>query len=113
MRRKFEAFNQEVINEEFMALPVKDASALKLAMKRYQNDEAVGYRVKNYGDGLLMIHGSGKDQGRCLFFKKELVADSTTGELRERLVALLIYKKESMEVPARVMETARRRMEDS
>jgi phage-related protein len=49
-----------------------------------------------------MIKGRG--QGRCLFFGFEVVDDI------ERLTVLLIYKKESQEVPERVLKTARERM---
>jgi hypothetical protein len=49
-----------------------------------------------------MIKGRG--QGRCLFFGKESI-DGV-----ERLIVLLIYKKESQDVPERILRTARDRM---
>ena len=104
MRRKFEPFDAETIKREFLALPSEDASSLKFAMESYQWDLGTGYVVKNYGQGLYMIKDSSHGQGRCLFFR-------TVAGQPERLVALLIYKKESQEAPARVIETARKRME--
>lgn len=78
------------------------ARDLKWAMECYQSSRDVNYTVKNYGNDLLMIKGRG--QGRCLFFGQEIVDDM------ERLIVLLIYKKESQEVPTRVLKTARERM---
>ena len=104
MRRKFEPFDAETIKREFLALPGEDASSLKFAMESYQWDLGTGYVAKNYGLGLFMIKDSSHGQGRCLFFR--IVVGQP-----ERLIALLIYKKESQEAPARVIETARKRME--
>lgn len=105
VKRKFEPFDALVINREFMALPTVDAAELKFAMQNYQDDLGVGYTVRNYGDGLLMLKPSSRSQGRCLFFYREVV-DGV-----ERLVALLIYKKESQEVPVRILKAARERRE--
>lgn len=104
MRRKFEPFDAETIKREFLVLPSEDASNLKFAMESYPWDLVTGYVVKNYGQGLFMIKDSSHGQGRCLFFR-------TVVEQPERLIALLIYKKESQEALARVIETARKRME--
>ena len=45
MRRKFEPFDPEVIRREFFDLPMDDAIALKIAMKSYQMDLGIGYRI--------------------------------------------------------------------
>ncbi|MGV3616128.1 MAG: hypothetical protein ACO1SV_12405 [Fimbriimonas sp.] len=113
MRRKFEPFDPQIVRREFFSLPEDDATALRVAMKSYQIDLGTGYEVKNYGGGLIMLKDRSRGQGRCLFFRKELVVDAATGEEWERLVVVLVYKKESMEVPARVLDTARARMEGS
>lgn len=83
-------------------MPSECARDLKWAMENYQRMRDANYTVKNYGDDLLVIKG--REQGRCLFFSPEVV----DGE--ERLIVLLIYKKESQEVPERVLKTARARM---
>ncbi|HSI74028.1 MAG TPA: hypothetical protein VK934_12700 [Fimbriimonas sp.] len=110
MRRRFGPYNPEVINEELRKLPTRDAIDLKTAMKQYQDDTGVGYRIKNYGDGLMMISDSGRGQGRCLFFRAETNINPKTGEVEERLTALLVYKKETQKVPQSVIQTARKRM---
>lgn len=94
----------ETINREFLSLSDHDAATLKTAMKNYQLDTGVGYTVRNYGEGLWMLKDSGRAQGRCLFFQRQVVAD------KERLVAVLVYKKESQEIPARILRTAKERM---
>jgi phage-related protein len=106
VRRKFEPFDAEVIKREFFSLPVDDAISLKIAMKSYQDELGIGYRVENYGSGLEMLTDSGRGQGRCLF-----VCRDSAGSNAERLIVLLIYKKESQKAPAHVVATARKRME--
>lgn len=74
------------------------------AMKLYRLDVGIGYTIKNYGDGLLMIKP--KDgQGRCLFFT-EIELD---GQIE--LVALLSYKKESQKLPEQHKRIALQRRE--
>jgi hypothetical protein len=103
MIRKFKAFDVKTINSEFATLPSADLRDLTHAMSLYQQNAGVGYTVKNYGDDLMMIKGS--KQGRCLWFA---IGESQNGV--EILIALLVYKKEGQEVPARVMERARERL---
>jgi len=64
VRRKFEPFDAETINREFLALSSEDASSLKFAMQSYQWDLGSGYVVRNYGGGLFMIKDSSHRQGR-------------------------------------------------
>ena len=87
---------------EFLDLPRESARDLKWATENYQSGRDANFTVKNYGKDLLMIKGSG--QGRCLFFGREVVDDV------ELLIARLIYKKESQEVPKRILTTARDRL---
>lgn len=101
--RKFEAFDQATINEEFLALTRADFRDLTHAMAQYQRGEESGYIVKNYGDGLMMIKGN--RQGRCLWFSTDRIEDGI-----QVLTALLVYKKETMRVPDRILQTARERM---
>ena len=82
-------------------------------MENYQQDTGVAYKIKSYGDGLKMITDSGHGQGRCLFFRSELITNPHSGEQRERLVALLVYKKESQNVPEAILRSARHRMENT
>lgn len=74
-------------------------------MRAYARDLGIGYEVKAYGGGLMMVKDASRGQGRCLFFALRREADGS-----ETIVALLVYKKESQEAPKRVLETARRRM---
>ena len=94
-------------NRELLALPEADFLRLTAAMKAYAIEEPSGYVIKNYGEGLMMIKDASHGQGRGLFFSVRIVG----GE--EVLTLLLAYKKESQEAPARVIETARRRMRES
>ena len=94
-------------NRELLALPQTDFLRLTAAMKAYAIDESSGYVVKSYGDRLMMIKDASHGQGRGLFFSVRVVG----GE--EVMTLLLVYKKESREAPARVVETARRRMQES
>ena len=55
--RKFEAFDQATINEEFLALTRADFRDLTHAMAQFQRGEESGYAVKNYGDGLMIDQG--------------------------------------------------------
>ena len=87
-----------------MKIPDDDRRRLKLAMFNYRIDAGVGYEVKTYGGGLMMVRDSSHGSGRCLFFSVGV----EKGE--EILTALLVYKKESQEAPARILETARTRM---
>jgi len=101
--RKFEAFDQVTINEEFLALPRADFRDLTHAMAQFQRGEVSGYTIKNYGDGLMMIKGN--RQGRCLWFSPAQFEDGI-----QVLIALLVYKKETIRVPDRILQTARERM---
>jgi hypothetical protein len=105
LTRRWSSFNREVTNREFAALPQRDYADLTQAMKAYRQDIGAGYELKNYGGGLMMVKSSSGTQGRCLFFTIREEAGV------EVLTALLIYKKETQEVPRRIEETARERME--
>jgi hypothetical protein len=104
MERRWTSFNSEITNSEFLAIPAHDRAALFGAMKAYRLALPGGFVVKNYGDGLMMIKAANKTQGRCLFFSVR----ESGGE--EVLTALLAYKKETQEVPANVLATAKARM---
>jgi len=77
-------------------------------MAAYRDDLGIGYRVENYGEGLWMITDGGRGQGRCVFFRRIVEGDGS-----EFLVALLFYKKETQKVPERILNTARRRLEQA
>jgi phage-related protein len=60
--------------------------------------------VDDYGDGLYRLrHVKLAYQGRLIFFAVDRAAGF------ERLVVLTVYKKQTQKVPARVLETAKRR----
>ncbi|MBI1756640.1 MAG: hypothetical protein HYR64_05985 [Fimbriimonas ginsengisoli] len=108
MHRRWTSFNTATTVKEALAIPTRDRQRLFEAMAAYRNDLGAGYRIENYGSGLWMITDSGRGQGRCVFFKRLEIADGV-----EILVALLFYKKESRKAPARILNTARRRMIDT
>ena len=107
LERKFEPFNSQTINAEFRTVPVEDRIRLMFAMQNFQDGIDGGYVVKSYGSGLQMIKATNHSSGRGLFFYSHVV----NGVQICRLV--LVYKKEATEVPAHVLATARRRMEQS
>ena len=104
MPRRWTSFDRQVTNAEFAALPREDRKSLTYAMWLYGQEQEGGYVVSSYGKGLMMIKAKNKSQGRCLFFS---VTEDSDGQV---LTVLLVYKKESQEVPARVLETPRDRM---
>ena len=87
-----------------MDVPSDDRRRLKLAMFNYRIGAGIGYEVRSYGEGLMMVKDASHGAGRCLFFTVGVM------EGEETLTALLVYKKESQEAPARVIDTACRRM---
>ncbi len=92
------------MDKEFRAIPSTDLADLFGAMKAYRQELDGGFTIKRYGDGLMMIKANNRSQGRCLFFS--LKEDDGV----EVLTALLAYKKETNEVPKRLLDTARDRM---
>lgn len=101
--RRWRAFDRETIDKEMRALPKEAYHKLSEAMLAYRLDTRIGYVVRNYGDGLMMVKDDSHGAGRCLFFTIHEEAGVDV------LVALLVYK-ESEEAPKRVIDAARRRM---
>lgn len=101
MKRKFEPFDKNIIRREILDLCAEDHKRLTVAMKAYQLDLGVGYKLKNYGNKIEMLTDSGDGQGRCIFFTR------TT----DRLIVLLVYKKESKRTPRSILETAHARLQ--
>jgi phage-related protein len=107
VKRKWRPFDERIIRTEFRKLASNDWFRLTAAMRAYAKDLGIGYEVKSYGGGLMMVKDSGA-QGRCLFFTVRKDYDGS-----ETLTALLIYKKESQEAPERIIELAKKRMRDT
>ena len=105
MARKWTSFHSDTTNAELSVIPQPHRAALYAAMSAYAQDLPIRYVVKPYGDGLMMIKASNGTAGRCLFFH-----DSESGALI--CVAVLFYKKESDEVPQRILSTAKARMNE-
>lgn len=76
-------------------------------MNAYAREIEGRYVLKNYGDGLLMVKATNQTQGRVLFFA---VHEENGVEI---LTALLAYKKETQEVLANIMATARQRLRNT
>lgn len=88
-------------------MPGNDAAKLGTLMEHYQT---VGHgnpspvQIDDYGNGLYRLrHIKPSYQGRLIF----LAVDRAAGF--ERLVILVIYKKQGQKTPADVIETAKRR----
>ena len=109
MRRVIEAFDEDTIRSELSSLPIKDRSKLSALLEFYENSQSGDphpVQIDAYGGGILRIrHAKAAYQGRALGYISESRKDY------QKLILLLVYKKESDRVPSAVMETARRRME--
>ncbi len=107
MRREFVAFDEEVIQSEFASLPAKDRAKLATLVQHYQSSglgDPTPVQIDGYGDGIFRLrHIKPAYAGRLLFF----TVDRSAGY--EKLVILLVYKKEGQKTPAHVFETAKRR----
>ena len=107
MRREFVPFSEEVILREFRALPENDRAKLYALIEHY---ETVGLgnpspvQIDDYGDGIFRLrHIKPAYQGRLIFFTVDKVKNF------ERIVILLVYKKETQKTPKSILETARNR----
>ncbi|MCO5297806.1 MAG: type II toxin-antitoxin system RelE/ParE family toxin [Fimbriimonadaceae bacterium] len=109
MRREFEPFDEEVILAELESLPTKDRSKLAALMEFYEEVETGNpypAQIDLYDHGIYRIrHAKASYQGRALF----CVSEAREGY--QKLTLLVVYKKESHKVPAAILQTARRRME--
>lgn len=107
MRREFVPFDPETIAKELDSLPAADANKLTALVTHYEKC-GVGNpspaKIDDYGDGIYRLrHIKPAYKGRMIFFSAERV-----GEI-EKLVILVVYKKEGGKMPLSVLETARRR----
>lgn len=104
MRREFEAFDSEIIRAEFRALPIEDESELAALMDDYRNAPIrpePPIQVQSYVGGIRCLrHRSPHFAGRCLFFVAEASKDY------QRLVIVVIYKKETDQVPPAILRKA-------
>jgi phage-related protein len=110
VRREFVPFDENIIRKEIDALPAKDADKLAALMLHYQGcspGNPLPAQVDSYGDGLFRLrHFKPIYQGRLLYF----VVDRSLGY--ERLVIVLVYKKEGQKTPANIIDIARRRKQE-
>ena len=112
VRRRWSSFNQDVTDREALCIPYGYRKRIFRAMYFYGRGDESKSVVQDYGGGILAIKDNSGGQGRCLFFARaQHVLES--GESVERLVALVFYKKESQDVPKRVLELARRRLKEA
>jgi len=110
MRREFVPFDEDIIQRELDALPGDDAAKLGILIEHYETaglGNPAPVRVDDYGDGLYRLrHIKPAYQGRLIFFAVDRIRGF------ERLVILIVYKKESQKTPSNVIDTARRRKAD-
>jgi phage-related protein len=107
VRREFVAFDAEIVGREFASLPAKDRAKLAALVEHYQScglGDPSPVQIDGYGDGIYRLrHVKSAYAGRLLFF----TVDRSAGY--EKLVILLVYKKEGQRIPANIKETALRR----
>jgi phage-related protein len=107
MIREFVPFDEDTIQKELDELPPRDAAKLVSLMEHYEqcglgNPSPV--QIDDYGDGLYRLrHIKPAYQGRLLFFAQDCSAGM------ERLVMLVVYKKQGHKVPQHILETAKKR----
>ena len=96
-----------MIDREVDALPAKDAAKLLTLIDHYEAcglGDPTPVQIDGYGDGIYRLrHVKPAYAGRLLFFP----VDRRAGY--ERLIVLLVYKKEGQKTPLHVLEMARRR----
>jgi len=107
MMREFVPFHEDTIRKELDELPPKDAAKLASLMDHYEQcglGNPSPAQVDDYGNGLYRLrHIKPAYQGRLLFF----ASDCSAGF--ERLVMLVVYKKQGQKAPQHILETAKRR----
>lgn len=107
MRREFIPFDESIIRKEFLALPDLDRAKMLALIEHYQQcgfGNPSPAQVDDYGGGLYRLrHVKQAYQGRLIFFATDRVAGF------ERLVILVVFKKQSQDLPQKVLETARYR----
>ncbi len=107
MRREFVPYDESVIEKELDSLPASDANKLAALINHFENcafGNPAPARIDDYGDGLYRLrHVKPAYQARMIFFSAEKIDDV------ERLVILVVYKKEGGKTPKSVIETARQR----
>ena len=105
--REFVPFHEDTIRKELDELPPKDAAKLASLMGHYEQcglENPAPVQIDDYGDRLYRLrHIKPAYQGRLLFF----TVDRTAGF--ERLVVLVVYKKQGQKAPQHILETAKRR----
>lgn len=107
MKRKFIPFDQETIVEELRSIESEHRAKLFYAIERYSKggDDVDPAMIRSYGDGIFMIRHRQKEyQGRVLFHVTKSEPDY------QELTILTAYKKETQDVPAKVLKTAKKRM---
>lgn len=107
MRREFIPYDEQIILRELRALPDRDRAKLVALLEHYETvglSNPMPAQVDDYGDGLYRLrHAKPAYQGRLIFFATERIKDF------ERLVILVVYKKEGQKTPKHVLETAKSR----
>jgi phage-related protein len=103
VERKFRPFDRETIVGELSTLESVHRGKLFFAMECYAKRDELGHAgpalVKRYGGGIEMIrHQDNEYQGRLLFYEGDAY------------IILVAYKKETEDVPRRILETAHARM---
>jgi phage-related protein len=107
MMREFVPFHEDTIRKELDELPSKDAAKLASIMGHYEQcglGNPSPAQIDDYGDGVYRLrHIKPAYQGRLLFFAQDCSAGF------ERLVMLVVYKKQGQKAPQHILETAKRR----
>ena len=109
MRREIEPFDEATIISELSALPAKDRAklaALLEFLEESQDGNPYPAQIDGYEHGLLRLrHVKAAYQGRAIFYVSE------SKQQFQKMVLLIVYKKETKKVPTAILETARQRMD--
>jgi phage-related protein len=101
MARKFKPFDRDAIVEELETIDSSGRGKLFWLMTKYARGEAAPYMIRQFSEGFSEIrHQDAQYQGRAMFFEH--------GDL----IILVAFRKESQKKPKRLIELARKRMND-
>lgn len=109
MRREIVPFDDEIIRSELSDLPIKDRAKLVALIEYYEESQSGNpypVQLNVYDHGLIRLrHAKASYQGRAILYIAESKKEF------QRLVLLVIYKKESNKAPDSILVTAKKRME--
>ena len=112
MAREFVPFDEEVIEKELDALErasISDLAKLDFCIRRYEQVSAKENPspalIETFDEGFLELrHIKGNYKGRLLFYMPKLPKGT------EKLVMLVVFRKETQKTPPAMIDLAEKRM---